>query len=290
MTLTQLSYFREIVRMKSFTKAANKLFITQSTLSKSIHALEEEYQVTFIKRGSKQFELTKEGFLLFEYAENILNYYEAQISEFEESLHQSNNILRIGIPPTAGTIYCNEAIAKMQSMYPEINLEILQWTSKKIVDAVLEGDLDIGFILDTFEDERLEKKSAISTEAVLVVPKNHRWAKRKYINFNEIKEEKIMMVTPEYTYYNLVIDKCHEAGFDPEFSFESSEWDFIFELVTQGQGVTIFPKLLINKFNKSRVKCIHLENPEFGWHLIAIRLKNNPKTEAIKRFWSILDK
>lgn len=74
MTLTQLNYFREVVNLQSFTKAANKLYISQSTLSKSIRALEEEYNVILINRGVKNFEVTKEGYILYEYAERILNY------------------------------------------------------------------------------------------------------------------------------------------------------------------------------------------------------------------------
>ena len=76
MTLTQLRYFREIVRLGGFTKAANKLFISQSTLSKSIRALEDEYKVILINRGAKNFEVTKEGMILYDYAERICSFYE----------------------------------------------------------------------------------------------------------------------------------------------------------------------------------------------------------------------
>ena len=289
MTLTQLAYFREVARLNSFTKAANKLFISQSTLSKSIKALEDEYQVALINRGTKSFELTKEGELLFEYAERILNYYDMQVAEFEERLNETNNGLRIGIPPTVGAIYCNSVIAKTRRMYPEIQLEIEQINSKKIIESILEGKLDVGFVLDTFEDSRLDKKTVIASEAVLIVSRDHRWGKKRTISFNEIQNERLLMINPEYTYYDLVKDKCHQAGFEPQFSFESYQWEFIFEMVAQGQGVTIFPKPLINKFNNARVHCVHLENPEFGWYLAAIRLKNRLVSTPMKKFWNILD-
>lgn len=61
MNLTQLNYFREVVEKGSFTGAANALFISQSTLSKSIRALEDEYKVILINRGAKEFDVTEEG-------------------------------------------------------------------------------------------------------------------------------------------------------------------------------------------------------------------------------------
>ena len=71
MTLNQLKYYVEIVRESSFTKAAEKLFVSQSTLSKSIRTLEEEFQIKMINRVAKEFTLTQEGHVFFEYAERI---------------------------------------------------------------------------------------------------------------------------------------------------------------------------------------------------------------------------
>lgn len=62
MTLNQLKYYVEIVKESSFTKAAEKLFVSQSTLSKSVRALEEEFQIKLIHRAAKEFVLTQEGY------------------------------------------------------------------------------------------------------------------------------------------------------------------------------------------------------------------------------------
>lgn len=289
MTLTQLNYFREVVRLGSFTKAANELYISQSTLSKSIRALEEEYKIILINRGAKNFEVTKEGELLYEYAERILNYYDEQVKALEERLQEANNTFRIGVPPTAGAIYCNSIIVKFQKTYPEVHLVIEQINSKEIMQNVLEGKLDVGFVLDSVEDSRLEKKRVVDSEAVLIVPKDHRLARKRNVSFREIENEHLLMISPEYMYYDLVKSKCKEAGFDAKFIFESYQWEFIFEMVANGQGVTIFPKPLMNKFNNARVHCIHLENPEFEWSLSAIRLKDKLVTTPMKCFWNTLN-
>ena len=123
MNLTQLNYFREVVEKRSFTGAANTLFISQSTLSKSIRALEEEYKVILINRGAKEFEVTEEGKILYTYAVRILDYYEQQTAELAERLRHSGSSLHLGLPPTAGAIYFYSVIHKFQKIYPEIDLQ-----------------------------------------------------------------------------------------------------------------------------------------------------------------------
>ena len=140
MNLTQLNYFREVVQRGSFTKAANELFISQSTLSKSIRTLEEEFKVILINRGAKEFEVTKEGYILYEYAVRILDYYQYQTQELAERLSQSNNSIRLGIPPTAGAIYFYSVVHKFQRTYPEIDLRIEEDISREIVEKVANGN------------------------------------------------------------------------------------------------------------------------------------------------------
>ena len=287
MNLTQLNYFREVVQKGSFTRAANELFISQSTLSKSIRALEEEFKVILINRGAKEFEITKEGDILYEYAVKILDYYQHQTQELAERLSRSNNSIRLGIPPTAGAIYFYSIVHKFQRTYPEIDLRIEEDISREIVDKVANGKLDVGVIIEPFEDGRFEKKKVFTSEAVLLVSKQHRLAKKRSVDFKDIRMERILMINANYMYYDLVKQKCLEAGFLPQFAFESYQWEFIFEMVANDQGVTILPKPLIDKFNNARVHQVHLENPEFEWSLSVIRRKDKTVTTPMQCFWNI---
>ena len=253
MNLTQLNYFREVVEKRSFTGAANTLFISQSTLSKSIRALEEEYKVILINRGAKEFEVTEEGKILYTYAVRILDYYEQQTAELAERLRHSGSSLHLGLPPTAGAIYFYSVIHKFQKIYPEIDLQIEETTSKEIIEKVANGRMDAGVIIEPFSDNRFEKRRVFTSEAVLLVSKQHRLAKKRSVDFKDIRQERILMINSNYMYYDLVKEKCLEAGFMPQFAFESYQWEFIFEMVANDQGVTILPKPLIDKFNNARV-------------------------------------
>ena len=287
MNLTQLNYFREVVEKRSFTGAANTLFISQSTLSKSIRALEEEYKVILINRGAKEFEVTEEGKILYTYAVRILDYYEQQTEELAERLRHSGSSLHLGLPPTAGAIYFYSIIHKFQKLYPEIDLQIEETTSKEIIEKVANGRMDAGVIIEPFSDNRFEKRRVFTSEAVLLVSKQHRLAKKRSVDFKDIRQERILMINSNYMYYDLVKEKCLEAGFMPQFAFESYQWEFIFEMVANDQGVTILPKPLIDKFNNARVHQVHLENPEFEWALSVIRRKDKAMTTSVQCLWNI---
>ena len=76
MTLHQLQYFAEIVRQRSFTRAARQLHISQPALSKSVRLLEQEFEAEFIDRNAKDFALTDSGALFYEYAQKLLAFTE----------------------------------------------------------------------------------------------------------------------------------------------------------------------------------------------------------------------
>lgn len=104
MTINQLQYYVEIVCQKSFTRAAESLFVSQSALSKSVRTLEQEFETELIDHSSKDFLLTPEGELFYEYARKILDFFNMQTRELHQRLHDMGGSLNIGIPPTSGTV------------------------------------------------------------------------------------------------------------------------------------------------------------------------------------------
>ena len=284
MTLNQLKYYVEIVRESSFTKAAEKLFVSQSTLSKSIRTLEEEFQIKLINRAAKEFTLTQEGHVFLEYAERILNYYQEQTQELFQRLHDAKGVLKLGMPPTAGAIFFYSVLHRFKKKYPGIDISIEGITSKSIQELTAAGELDMGVVIEPFEDKRFRKLPVYTSEAVLLVSKEHPFAERTEIAFKEIRDEELLMITPDYMFYDVVVRKCQEAGFIPQIAFESYQWEWVFEMVADNQGVSILPKPLVDKFNTTRVHQVHLKEPKFPWTLSIIYRKDKFVTVPMQCF------
>ena len=284
MTLNQLSYFTEIVRQRSFTKAADVLFVSQSALSKSIRTLEKEFETVLIDRSAKEFRLTSEGEIFNDFATRLLDYYDQETQELYSRLHGGSGELSLGLPPSSGSIYFFDQIFKFQQQYPVVNLEITEVTSKKVTDLVADGKLDLGIVIEPFADDRFAKKEVYTSEAVLVVSKDSPLASRRSIGSAQLQNERFVTVSPDYMYYDRMMDYFTQAGISPEIAFRSFQWDLLLEMVAAGQGVSILPKPLIDKCYHNRVRQIHLKDPEFPWGLTLIRRKDKFVTEPMRNF------
>ena len=142
MLSNHLRYFIEVTDQKSFTKAAEKLYISQSTISKAVASLEEELQTSLFEHGKRNFVLTPSGKLLYAFATDVLNYYDSQEKVLRSKIETADNKLRLGLPPTAGSIYFFALIHDFQKMNPEIHLKINDATSRYIPDRLLNGEID----------------------------------------------------------------------------------------------------------------------------------------------------
>lgn len=289
MTLIQLEYFVETARSRNFTKAAGKLYISQPTLSRSIQTLEKELNAILIDRAAKDFQLTRDGQIFFDYAEKMLGVFRTKTHEMLDKLENAEEKLRLGIVSTTGAIYFFRAIYHFRELYPMVHMEIEEVTTRQGIEMVKNGQLDLSSVIDPVEDDQLEKLPVLSSEAVLLVPRNHPLGKRRCVSFAELKDENMLMISKEYVYHDVVAEKFREAELEPRFSFESNQWEFIFEMVANGQGVSILPKPLVDKFNNDRVCQVHLENPTFPWTLSLIRRKDKHISTPCRCFWNMCE-
>lgn len=290
MTMIQLTYFVEVVNQRNFTRAAEKLFVSQSTLSKAIRALENEFHSEFIGRRAKDLLITQDGLAFYEYATKLLDYYNTQTQELVQRLQCSGGALTLGLPPSAGTIYFFSLIYQFRQAYPETDLQITEVTSKSIRDLVDDGTLDLGVVIEPFSDNKFYSQTVFHSEAVLVVPKQHPLAAESCVDFGALGAERFLTVSSDYMYYDVMLERCKAAGFTPNIVFKSSQWDLLLEMVANNQGVSILPKPLIDKLYADRVCQLHLKNPEFPWALSVIYRTDKFLTVPMQRFLKICNK
>lgn len=284
-----LRYFVEVTDTRSFTKAAEKLFVSQSTISKAVSSLEAELHAELHVRGAGQFTLTPSGKCLYAFAVDVLNYYAQREKELHARLENTDSKLRLSIPPTAGGIYFYALISDFKQMYPQIHLMLNDATSRYIPDMLLSNTIDLGIVIEPFEDKRFVKKVAFQSEAVLVVPKEHPFASMESVTAGLLQNEKFLQVTRNFQYYQVFVDYCNMAGFEPNITFATDQWDMLLELVADGQGITILPRPLVEKHLPKRAQFLHLTEPEFPWALDVIYPVNAIVTRPMMKFLELLD-
>lgn len=286
-TILQFQYYAAVVRQQGFTAAAETLFVSQPALSKSIRALEKEFRAELIDRQAKTFRLTPEGELLYEYALNILEHFQSQINELHQRLDEAGGELRFGLPPTAGSIFFYSCLERFARLYPHTDLKLTEVPSKTITELLEAKKLDIGCVLEPFRDSAYHVKPVFSSELMLLVSNRHRLAGRKSVALAELRGESFLMMSSDYMFHDLVLNYCREAGFEPNVAFESSQWDLVFELAANNQGVTFFCKPLLEKQLLDRVEMIPLEDPMPPWTLSLAYRKDKFITPQMQHFLDV---
>ncbi|VFT74350.1 LysR family regulatory protein CidR [Klebsiella aerogenes] len=142
MDIRTLRYFVEVVRQQSFTRAAEKLFVTQPTISKMLKNLEDELNCTLLIRDGRKLLLTDTGRVVFERGQAILGEFSQLESELSDINHLHKGVLRLGIPPMVGMLMA-EPISRFRERYPGVELKIAEFGGLTVQQAVSNGELDM---------------------------------------------------------------------------------------------------------------------------------------------------
>ena len=148
MELRVLQYFLAIAREESISKAAEVLHITQPTLSRQIKELEEEFQKQLFIRGNRKITLTKDGILLKQYAQEILNLTEKAQRELLKDQEELAGDIYIGGGESATMRLIMSVIVKMQKMYPQVHFHLFSGNAQDVADKLDCGLLDFGIFFD----------------------------------------------------------------------------------------------------------------------------------------------
>ncbi|WP_042012451.1 LysR family transcriptional regulator [Aeromonas fluvialis] len=266
MDIRALRYFVELVREQSFTRASEKLFVTQPTISKMIRNIEEELGQPLLNREGRRFTLTDSGQVLFNRAQTILaemQQLEAELADLQSLQHGR---LTLGIPPMVGYVYA-DLIRAYRTRYPKVELTLVEYGGRRIEQAVLEGELDLAItMLPTKEGGALSALELDQYPIRVVLPDQYRWCGEAPLRLESLQEEPFLLYTQAFTLSERLEHACQEAGFVPQVAARSSQWDFLIAMVRSGMGVAFLPEPVCNRLTPDGLVLRPLE-PELSWRL-----------------------
>lgn len=169
MELKQLQSFCEVVKYKSFTKAAEKLYLSQPTISTHVRQLEEEFQTSLIVRTTKSVEVTPRGLELYECACNIVNLRDNLMRSWND---EDGRMIRIGASTIPSAYILPEILPAFRTVRPNTQFHVFQGDSQSIAEGLLRGTFDIGLIGVAVHEELLELTPFYADRMVLITPVN----------------------------------------------------------------------------------------------------------------------
>lgn len=194
--LRQLEIFSKVVELKSFSKAADAVFLAQASVSERIANLEISIGTKLLDRMGRQVVPTKAGELLYKHAILLLDMKKNVRLEMEKFLGLRQGDIRIGGSTIPGEYILPEILGKFYKEYPFISVFLTIADSREIEDLVHSGKLELGLIGSKSSSKDLICYNIWKDELVLVVNKRHKWADKKKVTFEELFEEPFIIREP----------------------------------------------------------------------------------------------
>ncbi|SIQ18221.1 LysR family transcriptional regulator [Maribacter ulvicola] len=259
--LRHLTYFLAVAQELHFRKAAEKLFISQPGLSRQVKQMEEILETQLFERSKKKVALTPAGHYLKKEVEYIFNHLEKVERQLKLVGDGNSGELRIGFLGSAMQQVIPKLLLQIKDVYPKVKTSLEELSNIAQVDAVLNDQLDIGFVRVSRVPSTLEMKTVFTDTFSLVLPERYPMLTRDFDGMQRFTKEDFILFSQAYSplYYDTIMSICQDAGFAPKISHKSVHAHTIFKLVENHMGIAIVPTSLQNGF-QMRVKFVELKD------------------------------
>jgi LysR family cyn operon transcriptional activator len=226
-----LRYFKALADCLNFTRAAERVHVTQSTLSHQIRQLEDELGVALFERTGKRVLLTAAGEMFLEYAIEALNSIDRGIAAINVAADEVVSQLQIGVTQTSNLVLVPQCLAVFVTAHPGVRVSIEEMPAESINERVRTGSLDLGVSYRPGDSKGLNFEPLYDEEMVLIVSQAHHFAQRKRVRMAELSGQKLALLHQAFTTRKL-LERCfEECGAEPKVIAEFNTINPILELV-----------------------------------------------------------
>ena len=284
MDIKQISYFMAVAQEGSFSRAAEKLEVSQPTLSMAVKKLEEELGAELFYSFNRRQNLTDEGLRLKEGAAKLLEVYQETIENVKLSDYVGSGAVTLGLSPLFGACFFGDLIPSFSAAYPNIKINMLEDGANKIDELVEKGEVDLAVTLNTERTASFASCHFSTQRNVALLHKKHPLANAKSITVADLKEDSFAIFNQDFILNRQIMSACHAAGFRPKIALLSSQWDFMVELVSRNRAVSILPKPVLDKHPDPNVVCVPLMDSMKYWDIVLAWNKQKYKSKSCRLF------
>lgn len=291
MTITQLSYVLAVAENQNFTKAAQKCFVTQPTLSMQIQKLEDQLDILIFDRSKKPIELTEVGKKIVTQARNIVN----ESYRIQDIVDQEKGYIggefKIGIIPTVMPTLLPMFLTNFVKKYPKVKLKIEELTTEEIISRINDGHLDAAIAATPLENENIKERVLYFEPFVAYVPQNHRLKNKKKLETSDLEIDDMLLLEDGHCFRDGVINLCKafKNHSDDKFQIESGSIETLVKLSNEGLGMTLMPYLHTLDLNEKAKENLHyFTEPSPAREVSLIYHKSELKMQIIEAMQDVI--
>ncbi|MEZ0602503.1 LysR substrate-binding domain-containing protein [Paraburkholderia sp. IW21] len=286
MDIRQLRYFIAVAEEGNFSRAAERLHMSQPPLSQQIKALEDSLGVTLFMRGRLGARLTRAGEALLVRARSIVNDCDSVEKLVRRVADGLEGYIRIGIINSVMYGPLPRTMHLFQKRNPEVEWTLHELLPDRQQEALIRGQIDVGFACSSTEHRELRSILIYPQRLVIALSGSHPLAGRRCVTLRELAHDPFVLLNTQSPMIRGILAACVRDGFEPRVLHESADPETVLSLVGAGVGISILPESL-STTPRENVAFVKMDEQVMNADLYAtVRLDDS--LPALERFLALL--
>lgn len=246
-TLRQLHYLVTVVELCHFGQAAERCFVTQSTLSTAIQELESLLGVQLLERTKRKVIPTQLGIELADKAREIISLTESLVLDAQVDRRPLSGELRLGVIPTISPFLLPKVLSGVRRHYPELQLYLLEDQTHNLLERLAAGELDSAILALPFDLGGLEHKVFWQEDFVVAFPADHPLSQGGPIASQKLPGSELLLLEQGHCLRDHALAVCHMKSMAKRASFQGTSLYTLVQMVAGGQGITFLPEMAVDE-------------------------------------------
>lgn len=289
MELAQLEAFIQVAHHRSFSRAAEALFLTQPSVTARIQSLERELGERLFERTGRSVTLTDAGHAFMPHAQRALTAVQEGTDAIEAVRHGDVGSIRIGASTSIATYVLPGILRRFREERPRVHIHVAAGTTEEVIERLIAGEIHVAITRFTQHPE-VESLHLYNDDLALIVAPKHPFATKGSVTIAEAGKEPFLFFERSSSYHSLVYSMFLRAGVVPEAVMELDSMETTKHMVEANLGVAIVPVVSIEREMEqgtlARVDIKDMEQPaqrEVGVHVLRNRAIAPPLRDFLKQ-------
>ncbi|MCX6082283.1 MAG: LysR family transcriptional regulator [Chloroflexi bacterium] len=285
----ELKVFVTAAEELNFSRAAQRLHLSQSAVSQNIQSIERTYRVELFVRHGRSVQLSEAGLAILPMARDVLN--SARL--LEDALVNVNGEvagdLTIGCAATSGRYFIPNLLASFQRDYPHVRTRVSLMRRQDAIEGLLDQTLNLGVVGRVIEHRELECQPLLEDRVILIVPAHHPWADLDQVKPADVLEQPFISRETNSGTYEMLFDNLRRHGIDPEnlnVVMQLGDAEAVQMAVENGIGITFISEVMASRsLALGRVKKVAVEGFDITQKVFLVRHISRVFTHAETKLW-----
>ncbi|MBN3841901.1 LysR substrate-binding domain-containing protein [Burkholderia sp. Ac-20349] len=286
MELRHLRYFLAIAELNNLSRAAETMYVAQSTLSHALHQLEEELGAALFDRIGRSIRLTQAGRIFRDYAARACNEAMHAKRAVQELKALEAGTFTLGAIPVFPLAFLPDAVATFNQRYPKVRISVRDLLAAELEDNLALGALDLGIAFHPASRDDVESEYLFTERLVLAVGRSHPLAKKHRIQWKALDSIPLALLTSRFSTRILIEETFRNVGAHLAVAVEMDTAESLLAVAAQGQLAAIVPESAGARFE--HVNLLRITGPELSRDLGLLWSNRTGRTRAASMFADML--